>query len=215
MKKGQTTVVLYCLLIISGNTAVWASPDAGNTAAVRGLENVTLRNDGALIAKERIEGKGNVGAKHLIIEGVVAPGDSPGCINFAGNVTFNNAATLQIEIGGKTLCTEYDKINVANLLTLNNPTLEITLINGFEPQLGDRFDVMDWGSITGTFSTINSSAAILPAPFIWDTSELYLTGELAVSLPEIYQIPIPNAVLAALGLLFVGVFKLRGDSIVT
>ena len=87
-----------------------------------------------------------------------------------------------IEIEGLIPCAEHDQIDVANQLTINSATLEIILINGFVPAVGDRFDVMDWGSITGTFGTIDTSATSLPVPLVWDTSQLYLTGELIVDL---------------------------------
>lgn len=152
---------------------------------IRGLDRARQRNDGALVARDRISGSGAIQAGHVIIENVLSPGDSPGCINFGGDVTFSINATLLIEIGGTTACTEYDQINVANTLTLNSPTLELALINNFPPQHGDRFDVLNWGTLVGTFGSINASAAALTYPLIWDTSQLYLTGELLVDVQQI------------------------------
>jgi hypothetical protein len=54
------------------------------------------------------------------------------------------------------------------------------LFNDFVPVLGDRFDILNWGTLIGTFGVIDSSRAVLPAPLVWDTSQLYLTGELVV-----------------------------------
>ena len=44
---------------------------------------------------------------------------------------------------------------------------------------------MDWGTLIGTFGVIDASAAVLPAPLVWDTSQLYLTGELVVGMDTI------------------------------
>ena len=54
---------------------------------------------------------------------MLAPGESPGCIDFSGNVTFNFTSVLVIEIGGLVSCTEHDQINVANTLTLTSGSI--------------------------------------------------------------------------------------------
>ena len=148
--------------------------------SIHGLAHARQRRDGALLVSERISGTGTIQANHVIIEGTIAPGNSPGCIDFGGNVTFSTSATLLTEIGGLTPCAEYDRITVGNQLTINGAKLEIVLF-GFVPAFGDRFDIMDWGSLTGSFGSIDTSAASLPAPLVWDSSQLYLNGELVVN----------------------------------
>ena len=153
---------------------------------VHGLENAKLRNDGALVVHGKLSGKGAVNADHVILEGIVSPGNSPGCINFGGNVTFSSTATLVTEIGGAIPCTEYDRLVVANTLTINNAALELLLINGFVPLYGQRFDVLDWGSLSGSgFASVDTSAAVLSYPLEWDLSALYLTGEVIVGVQAI------------------------------
>jgi hypothetical protein len=121
-----------------------------------------------------------VNAEHIIIEGELSPGHSPGCIYFGGNVTLSASATLLTEIGGTTACNDYDQISVAGTLTINGATLEVVLINNFEPAFGNHFDILDRGSLAGSFGNIDTSAAPLSYPLDWDTSLLYLTGELVV-----------------------------------
>jgi hypothetical protein len=115
---------------------------------------------------------------------VLSPGESPGCIDFGGDVSFSASASFQVEIGGPVPCSGYDRITVAGLLTLNGPTLALILYGGFVPAYGDRFDILDWGSLSGSFGTIDTSAAGLPAPLVWDTADLYLTGEVAVGVQQ-------------------------------
>lgn len=181
------------LLLAVASVYAGNSPDARRDAhatstysqTVRGLEQARVRPDGALMVRGRVSGSGEVRAGHVIIEGVLAPGDSPGCIDFGGNVTFNFTAVLEIEIGGTVPCSEHDRITVANTLTFNGPTLKLVLIDSFEPQYEDRFDVLDWGMLIGTFGIIDSSAATLSYPLVWDSSQLYLTGELVVGVQQI------------------------------
>jgi hypothetical protein len=59
--------------------------------------------------------------------------------------------------------------------------LRVKLLEGYVPQAGASFDVLDWGSLTGTFSTLSLPA--LPAPLNWNTSQLYTTGVLSVTAP--------------------------------
>jgi hypothetical protein len=156
-----------------------------NSPAIRGLERAQRRPDGALVVPGQLSGTGSVKAKHVIIEGELSPGHSPGCIDFAGDVTFTAMATLLIEIGGSIACTGYDKVSVAGTLTLNGATVEVALVNGFVPQYGDQFDVLDRGSLTGSFGSIDTTAATLPTPLLWDTSQLDLTGELRVDVQHL------------------------------
>ena len=37
-------------------------------------------------------------------------------------------------------------------------TLKVSLIGGFSPTLGDSFDILDWGTLSGTFSTLQLPA---------------------------------------------------------
>lgn len=150
-----------------------------SSSTIHGLARASRRNDGALVVSERVSGTGTIQGDHVIIEGTLAPGNSPGCIDFGGNVTFSASATLLTEIGGNTPCSEYDRITVTHQLTINGATLQLVLL-GFVPAFGDRFDIMDWGGLSGSFGSLDTSAAVLSAPLVWDTSQLYLTGELVV-----------------------------------
>jgi hypothetical protein len=98
-------------------------------------------------------------------------------MSFAGDVAFGGAAALLVEIGGAAPGAEYDQIHVADALNLDG-MLSITLINGFAPQPGQSFDILDWTVLNGTFAAI-----VLPAldGLAWDTSQLYTTGVLSIA----------------------------------
>lgn len=193
MRRLPTALVTLCLwAVVSGVTAdgghetqapapVTSAPGVTASPTIHGLDRARQRTDGVLIAPGRISGTGAIRARYVIIEGILAPGNSPGCIDFGGNVTLGATATLLTEIGGPTPCAEHDRISVAGQLSINSAKLQVVLLD-YEPALGERFDIMDWGSISGSFSIVDTSAAILPPPLIWDTSQLYLSGELVVDM---------------------------------
>jgi hypothetical protein len=56
---------------------------------------------------------------------------------------------------------------------------------GFSFAAGSQFDVLDWGSLSGTFDGFDFSAAPLSAGLFWDTSTFYDDGVLRVAaVPE-------------------------------
>jgi hypothetical protein len=63
-------------------------------------------------------------------------------------------------------------------LTLGG-TLNVSLINGFSPTLGNSFDILDWGALTGTFATLQLPA--LAGGLQWNTSQLYTIGVLSIA----------------------------------
>jgi T5SS/PEP-CTERM-associated repeat protein len=109
--------------------------------------------------------------------GGIAPGASPSATSFEGNVTLGSNNTLFIEIGGTAAGTQFDQINVDGQLTLGG-ALHVSLISGFTPSAGQAFDVFDWGSLAGTFSSI--SLPTLPG-LTWNTSQLDTAGILSVA----------------------------------
>ncbi|HEX7516392.1 MAG TPA: hypothetical protein VF345_03805 [Chthoniobacterales bacterium] len=88
--------------------------------------------------------------------GIVGPGHSPGIIAVNGNYTQGTNGTLNIEIGGATAGTGYDQLQVSGTAALGG-TLNLSLINGFRPAVGDVFPFILPGSFTGAFSTINTT----------------------------------------------------------
>ena len=119
---------------------------------------------------------GNANDIHL--EADVSPGFSPATVDFGGNLHFSSTTTLKIELGGTAPGSEYDQVHVSEHLSLGG-TLQISLINApFTPAAGDSFDILDWGALSGTFSTLNLPS--LSAGLMWNASQLYTTGVLNV-----------------------------------
>ena len=88
-----------------------------------------------------------------------------------------SASTLQIELGGTTPGTQYDQLHVTGQVAQGG-TLNVSVINGFNLAAGNLFDVLDWGSLNGKFSSI-----LLPplsGSLSWYTSQLYNNGRVSV-----------------------------------
>jgi fibronectin-binding autotransporter adhesin len=84
----------------------------------------------------------------------ILPGNSPGVLTINGNgYTQTAAGTLSIEIGGTNAGSQFDRLTTtAGVL---NGTLKVSLINGFQPAVGNIYFFLTtqfFGGITGTFA---------------------------------------------------------------
>ncbi len=78
--------------------------------------------------------------------------------------------------------TQYDYLDVTGAAALVG-TLQVSLVNNFTPSPGQTFEILTWGSRSGTFSTLELPA--LGGSLGWDTSQLYTSGVLSVAaVPE-------------------------------
>lgn len=122
------------------------------------------------------------GAYHRF-EGGFAPGNSPADVVLG---TTQLASTLTMEMGGTAPGTQHDRITFTGLLTLDaGAQLEVVLIDGFVPQLGQVFDLFVFEEgVAGHFGQLRLPA--LNPGWDWDTSALYTAGDLrvAVAVPE-------------------------------
>lgn len=128
------------------------------------------------------------GAKNY--ESGLAVGNSPGLGTDAGSVSFGSANVYEAEIGGTNpgdaLGTgiQFDRYVVGGTLTFGG-TLKVVQYGGFAPQAGQSFDLFDWSTRQGQFSTIDFTAAPLANGLTWDTSHLYTDGTITVAaVPE-------------------------------
>ncbi len=110
-----------------------------------------LHNNATGIIKG-ITGMSGVSGTTFFNNGTIAPGSSPGCLTFVGNLT---NSILDIEMAGTTVCTEYDQLQVTGNFTAAG-TLNVSYITPYTPSIGDNFIIVTaTGGITGTFSTLN------------------------------------------------------------
>ena len=84
--------------------------------------------------------------------------DPTGILELGGDYTQLAASTLQIELGGTSnsdpMDAEFDQLLVAGDVQLDG-TLEVSFVDGFEPNVGDTFDIIVGSSVSGSFDTVN------------------------------------------------------------
>jgi autotransporter-associated beta strand protein len=179
-KSGTGTLSLPGANNYSGATAV-----TGGTLLVNGniSTSITTVSTGGTLA-----GTGTVGATTIQTTGILAPGSGGIESLNTGALTLDSGSFSNFEINA-TLDTSDLAISSA-LLTFGG-TLNVNNIGGIL-LLGDTFNLFDWNTTTGAFSTLNLPG--LDPGLTWDTGSLYTAGTITV-------IPEPNvaALLGGLG----------------
>ncbi len=109
----------------------------------------SLDSDLVLDLSDTLSGTGTIHGD-VVNSGVVSPGNSPG-MQTMDTYTQSLSGTLRIEIAGETPGVGYDQINVTGQAVLDG-TLEIVLLDDVVLKVGDTFDIMTYGSVSGSFS---------------------------------------------------------------
>jgi hypothetical protein len=122
---------------------------AGTTQVDGNLTAATVN-----VAGGRLKGTGTVKGNVMVSGGAeVDPGDSPGTLNVNGNYTQTATGVLNLEFAGPG-AGQFDVLNVSGNANLAG-TLDLTALAGFTPVGGESFDVLNYGSRTGTFTSVN------------------------------------------------------------
>jgi hypothetical protein len=88
----------------------------------------------------------------VVFNGTFAPGLSPAMVE-TGSLAFGAESVLEIELGGMTPGAEYDQLLVEGNLQLDG-TLQISLLNGFQPEAGAQFEILTYESLSGDFDRV-------------------------------------------------------------
>ncbi|MBA6152496.1 T9SS type A sorting domain-containing protein [Gelidibacter maritimus] len=151
--------------------------------------NGTLKNLGAQITNlGTLTGINIEHGSHFSNDGVLSPGNSSTAIgtyrfdDFINNYTQTASGSLNIELAGTVAGVSHDQVIVKKIATLGG-TLNVTLINGFEPAIGDVFTVLYQGDgIVGSFATVNLPT--LSADKEWDAVEYSDTDGVRISVKK-------------------------------
>jgi len=174
---GATTIAAGTLKLAAGAAMASAAFDV-NAGATLDLRN--LLGGLTLGAGKTLKGGGRV-LGDLVVGGTLSPGESPGILS-VDDITFAAGSILNIELGGTVRGGGYDAlVSSGGVVLQDGSTLSVTLIGGFAPELGHEFDVLDFSSLSGQFTTVSLPA--LPGGLSWSTDDLYLDGTIGVT-PE-------------------------------
>lgn len=130
------------------------------------------------------------------VSGVLAPGNSPGRLEVAGNLVQNAGSTLALDIDGLTPgvgAGHYDTLVISGTYTAGGtiaPTLRGisgSATNSFTPKIGDAFQVVSAeGGVGGTYASLTQPAAGLAANSRFEVVYLPKAVVLAVT-PDSYR----------------------------
>ena len=131
--------------------------ESGATNEIDVAVNAVVNEQGVLHIKENdvLKGAGIING-HIINEGLISPGYSPGLIQDRA-MTLEEGGVLLIELGGTDI-NQFDRIVVDEEVNLGGK-LEVELIDGYSPNVGDKFEFMNFGeSLVLRFN--NSGSAV-------------------------------------------------------
>ncbi|NQT40377.1 MAG: hypothetical protein HQ581_22980, partial [Planctomycetes bacterium] len=132
-----------------------------------------------------------------------APTNTFAELTFADAFTIGADDTLKIEIDATAATADLLSVGAAGLGDLTiapGATLDVTFLGG-EAMAAQTFNILDFGSLDGTFDTINLPQLTTPA-LHWDLSNLQQTGEIGIAAPEPTSFAL--AILGLLGLAWFG-----------
>lgn len=173
-KAGLGRLLLTAENSYAGGTSIEAGVLEISGASALGTGSVEVGVGGTLA------GSGTIAGDTTVL-GTVAPGASPGLLDFEGDLTFAAASVLSLEISSTgTRGVNYDAINVGGTLSIDSAaTMTLVYIDGYAPQLGDSFQFLNFSGVSGEFVFDTNIGGGLS----WDVTNLYVTGEMMV-IPE-------------------------------
>ncbi len=203
-KTGGGTLNLSGSNLYSGGTVVQGGTLLVNNPALSGTGSgaVAVQNGATLGGGGRIAGPVSVQAG-----GTLAPGNSPGQLTIANDLSLGLGSTLSIELGGTNGGTGYDQVLMSGQLTLAG-NLMVSLVNGFTPGQNQVFAiVIDGGSspVIGNFANAPGGVYASPAGIFSVNYAANADGGALpndITLTYLGAAPVPEP--ATWGMLFIG-----------
>lgn len=191
-QQGFLKVGAAALTLAGNNTGLLGTNrlDAGTLIVSGTTTNVTELNGGTLA------GTGTVGRlTSLAGGGLVSPDSgSPGVLATRGNVAWNAATTLALQLNGTNAVTEYDQFGVRGTVNLGGAALNLTVT--ITPPSNTVFLILTNDSsdaITGTFAGLPESATFTNSGTVFRISYVGGTGN-DVTLTSLGPPPTPAVV---------------------
>jgi cyclophilin family peptidyl-prolyl cis-trans isomerase len=115
----------------------------------------------------------------VINQGTLAPGSQLGKITLP-SYQQTSTGTLAIQIRGTTADSLYDQLAVTGQTQLAG-TLSVSLINSFNPVIGNSFQILSLNQANTTGVFANLQLGTIAGGPTWDTSKLYVNGTISVT----------------------------------
>jgi hypothetical protein len=149
----------------------------GSTLALTGARGVLLFERGA-----RLEGTGRLafgdGSRLEMSDALTQA-------VHGGAVEMGRGSTFVAQVFGQASGVRASQLRTGGLLALEGGSLVLNGIGTLGFNAGDRFDLLDWGTLAGRFGVIDLSAAPLRDGLVWSLADLYVNGQLSVvAVPE-------------------------------
>jgi fibronectin-binding autotransporter adhesin len=163
-----------------------SSAFAGKTSVRQGILSVDGKLGGTVevLGGGRLQGNGTIGGLSLASGGVVAPGNSIGTLNIAGDVAFVAGSTYDVEIAGNGTS---DRIAATGKATLGGATVAVTALDAQTSyQEGQTYTILTAaGGITGSFDpSVLARSAFLDASLIQTANAVDLKIGIKGTTPE-------------------------------
>lgn len=161
--------------IVSGTTILAADSSGftGATTVYGGTLSVDGKLGGTLDVRldGRLQGVGTIG--NTVISGTIAPGNSIGTTNIAGNITFNAGSTYEVEVDASG---QSDKIVASGQATINGGSVRVLAgMANYAPATTYTILTANGGR-TGAFTEgVTSNLAFLDPSLSYDANNVYLT----------------------------------------
>ena len=146
-QRGRASVGAGSTLTVPGTLSQFA----GATTTLRGG---TIQTNAFNVLGGTLAGNGTINGR-VVSDGIISPGFSPGLLEITGDLDLNLASELVIELAGL-LPGAFDVVAITGDLTFESAlagTLRISLLDGFQPGLGDTFEIITFGSRVGGFGS--------------------------------------------------------------
>jgi hypothetical protein len=143
----------------NSDAAVLSLDIGGTTTGIADLDllpNVTLTVQEKTKVKPggKLSGKGEL-VSDVLNESIIAPGNSPGTLVIDGDLEQTATGILKLELAGVNP-SEHDLLSVTGTFTLGGQ-IDLTLLNGFAPQLGDTFELIEASDIIDNGYVVTSA----------------------------------------------------------
>jgi autotransporter-associated beta strand protein len=126
---GVAKVGTGTLTFSGSNNYTGSTTISGGTLLVNG--STTINSDVTVASGSTLGGNLTVSGEVAVSSGGrVAPGTSPGILN-TGSITFTSGSSFDVEVGGTTVGTEYDQLNVTGTVDLGGATLNLIQYSSF------------------------------------------------------------------------------------